>query len=81
MRKPCDGSAMSDFLHVQKQRTVEVQSKEQVDESGGAASSTAFEGSREAAVQEAYARTTCYKHTAASIAGLVHTGMTDTDRI
>ena len=40
-----------------------------------------LKGVVKAAVQEAHARTTCYKHTAASIAGLVHTGMTDTDRI
>ena len=34
---------------------------------------SAFSKVVKAAVQEANARTTCYKHAAASIAGLVHT--------
>ena len=40
-----------------------------------------LKGVVKAAVQEAHARTTCYKHTAASIAGLVRTRMADTGRI
>ena len=77
MRKPCEGSAMSDFSEGHYKH----KAKNKFMKAAAQQAQQPLKGVVKAAVQEAHARTTCYKHTAASIAGLVHTGMTDTDRI
>ena len=69
MRKPCEGSAMSDL----SEGHYKYKAKNKFMKAAAQQAQQPLKGVVKAAVQEAHARTTCYKHAAANIAGLVHT--------